>query len=227
MFGKKCGYLNLIAALFLFYSKGSGDLLNIINLTLQEFEEFKKNIFLNKKHFVTLVYIKDYAYVTISKLNAINIMEFIYYKNKDFTSTFLLEHYSLDGTIIKKITYNNGEPNSIDDTPAIITYDEKGNVIKELFIKDGYYHNINGPAIKEYSNGYCTDCTYCINNVRFTEKNYFIYINSIKDGTIINMIPFSSYNKISEIKEIAKYYNNAEIEEECEKQLVIKKLENQ
>ena len=64
------------------------------NLTLQEFEEFKKNIFLNKKHFVTLVYIKDYAYVTISKLNAINIMEFIYYKNKDFTSTFLLEHYS-------------------------------------------------------------------------------------------------------------------------------------
>ena len=41
------------------------------------------------------------------------------------------------------------------------------------------------------------------------------------------MIPFSSYNKISEIKEIAKYYNNTEIEEECEKQLVIKKLENQ
>ena len=41
------------------------------------------------------------------------------------------------------------------------------------------------------------------------------------------MIPFSSYNKISEIKEIAKYYNNVEIEEECEKQLVIKKLENQ
>ena len=114
--------------------------MNIINLTLQEFEEFKKNIFLNKKHFVTLVYIKDYAYVTISKLNAINIMEFIYYKNKDFTSTFLLEHYSLDGTIIKKITYNNGEPNSIGSHPFHIYFSNRSCFFSGRPFETGFLH---------------------------------------------------------------------------------------
>ena len=135
--------------------------MNIINLTLQEFEEFKKNIFLNKKHFVTLVYIKDYAYVTISKLNAISIMEFIYYKNKDFTSTFLLEHYSLDGTIIKKITYNNGEPNSIGDTPAIITYDEKGNVMnfaRDFWPKWAIFSKVRSTAGKAAAPGLAFRC---------------------------------------------------------------------
>ena len=80
--------------------------------------------------------------------------------------------------------------------------------------------------IKEYANNLCIDCTYCINNIRFTEEKYYNYINSIKNGTILNTLYFTSYNKLKEILEIAKFYNNKEIQIECEKLLIIKKLEN-
>ena len=198
----------------------------IIFLSKQEYIEFKKNIFEQDNIKNIYICIENKVYISISKLDTLNMIEIIYYKDDDFSDAFLIEYYLLNGKKIKKITYNNGQVNDINNKPAIIVYNDKGEITKEFFVKNGNYHNINGPAIKEYANNLCIDCTYCINNIRFTEEKYYNYINSLKNGTILNTLYFTSYNKLKEILEIAKFYNNKEIQIECEKLLIIKKLEN-
>ena len=202
---------------------------NIKNLTNKEFEIYKntiiknpnrecftdENIFLKEKN----LYIK----MSFGKI----ITEILYFDNKEFKNFFKTEIYDLSGNVIKVGNYDRKGwyDGHTEEKPAMMIFDDNGEVKRKVFMKNGKYHCISGPAIREYSNALMIDESYYINDVRFTQDNFNTFINSIKDKTIFNTLNFCSMSKLETIKEIAEFFGIDSIVNDCNRFLIIKKLE--
>ena len=201
----------------------------IKNLTNKEFEIYKNAIIKNpnRKYFTNeYIFLKEknlYIKMSFGKL----ITEILYFDNEEFKNFFKTEIYDLSGNIIKIGNFNNHGfyHGYLEEEPALAIFDEKGEIKREVFMKNGKYHCISGPAIREYNNALMIDESYYINDVRFTQDNFNIFINSIKDKTIFNTLNFCSIAKLETIKEIAEFFGIDSIVNDCNRFLVIKKLE--
>lgn len=203
----------------------------IKNLTNKEFEIYKNAIVKNpnRRCFTNeYLFLKEknlYIKMSFGKL----ITEILYFNNEEFKNFFTTEIYDLSGNVIKIGNFNNkGFYNGyLEEKPAITIFDEKGEVKRKVFMKNGKYHCISGPAIREYNNALMIDESYYINDVRFTQDNFNTFVNSIKDKTIFNTLNFCSASKLETIKEIAEFFGIDSIVNDCNRFLIIKKLEGQ
>lgn len=201
----------------------------IKNLTNKEFEIYKNAIIKNpnRKCFINeYIFLKEknlYIKMSFGRL----ITEISYFDNEEFKNFFKTEIYDLSGNIIKIGNFNNHGfyHGYLEEEPALAIFDEKGEIKREVFMKNGKYHCISGPAIREYNNALMIDESYYINDVRFTQDNFNTFINSIKDKTIFNTLNFCSIAKLETIKEIAEFFEIDSIVNDCNRFLVIKKLE--
>lgn len=201
----------------------------IKNLTNKEFEIYKNAIIKNpnRKYFTNeYIFLKEknlYIKMSFGRL----ITEISYFDNEEFKNFFKTEIYDLSGNIIKIGNFNNKGfyHGYLEEEPALAIFDEKGEIKREVFMKNGKYHCISGPAIREYNNALMIDESYYINDVRFTQDNFNTFINSIKDKTIFNTLNFCSIAKLETIKEIAEFFEIDSIVNDCNRFLVIKKLE--
>lgn len=57
------------------------------------------------------------------------------------------------------------------DSPAYIKYDNKGNIVKQMFYKSGKLHNSNGPAVIDFT-GKLKKEEYWLNGVKFLKDDY-------------------------------------------------------
>lgn len=203
--------------------------IKIKKLTNKEFNVYKNTIIKNpNRNCFTdeYIFLKEknlYIKVLLGK----NVTELQYFKDDKFNIFFKIEIYDLNGNITKigkydKKGFYNGYT---EEDPAIIVFDEKGEIKRKVFMKNGKCHCISGPAIRVYSDILMIDESYYINDVRFTQDNFNTFINSIKDKTIFNTLNFCSISKLETIKEIAEFYGINSIINDCNKMLVIKKLE--
>ena len=203
----------------------------IKNLTNKEFEIYKNTITKNpnRKCFTNeYIFLKEknfYIKISFGKI----ITEILYFDNEEFKNFFKTEIYDLSGNVIKVGNYNHKGwyDGYTEEKPAMTIFDEKGEIKREVFMKNGKYHCISGPAIREYNNALMIDESYYINDVRFTQNNFNTFINSIKDKTIFNTLNFCSMSKLETIKEIAEFFGIDSIVNDCNRFLVIKKLEGQ
>jgi ankyrin repeat protein len=99
------------------------------------------------------------------------------------------------------------------DGPAYIKYDNKGNIVKQMFYKSGKLHNSNGPAVIDFT-GKVKKEEYWLNGVKFLkdeytaqkpiQSNYFTDVSDKKDmqqkcGDKVDYIstePYTSFDNI-------------------------------
>lgn len=201
----------------------------IKNLTNKEFEIYKNTITKNpnRKYFTNeYIFLKEknlYIKISFGKI----ITEILYFDNKEFKNFFKTEIYDLSGNVIKVGNYNHKGwyDGYTEEKPAMMIFDDNGEIKRKVFMKNGKYHCISGPAIREYNNALMIDESYYINDVRFTQDNFNTFINSIKDKTIFNTLNFCSASKLETIKEIAEFFGIDSIVNDCNRFLIIKKLE--
>lgn len=201
----------------------------IKNLTNKEFEIYKNTIIKNpnRKCFTDEnIFLKEknlYIKMSFGKI----ITEILYFDNEEFKNFFKTEIYDLSGNVIKVGNYNykGWYDGHTEEKPAMMIFDDNGEIKRKVFMKNGKYHCISGPAIREYNNALMIDESYYINDVRFTQDNFNTFINSIKDKTIFNTLNFCSAAKLETIKEIAEFFGIDSIVNDCNRFLVIKRLE--
>lgn len=201
----------------------------IKNLTNKEFEIYKNTIIKNpnRKCFTDEnIFLKEknlYVKMSFGKI----ITEILYFDNEEFKNFFKTEIYDLSGNVIKVGNYNykGWYDGYTEEKPAMMIFDDNGEIKRKVFMKNGKYHCISGPAIREYNNALMIDESYYINDVRFTQDNFNTFINSIKDKTIFNTLNFCSAAKLETIKEIAEFFGIDSIVNDCNRFLVIKRLE--
>lgn len=201
----------------------------IKNLTNKEFEIYKNTIIKNpnRKCFTDEnIFLKEknlYIKMSFGKI----ITEILYFDNEEFKNFFKTEIYDLSGNVIKVGNYNykGWYDGHTEEKPAMMIFNDNGEIKRKVFMKNGKYHCISGPAIREYNNALMVDESYYINDIRFTQDNFNTFINSIKDKTIFNTLNFCSAAKLETIKEIAEFFGIDSIVNDCNRFLVIKRLE--
>jgi hypothetical protein len=78
-----------------------------------------------------------------------------------------------DDRLLEESYFNNESKLHREGAPAYITYNHRGLVEKEEFFFNDVYHNENGPAVIEWSDGKVINEVYFINGEQIEFENNF------------------------------------------------------
>lgn len=110
--------------------------------------------------------------------------------------------------------------------PAIIYFyhDNNKTVSKEVYVKNGKFSRLDGPAIIDYNRrGIPTDKRFIVNSKEFTEKQYYDTIEKIKNNRKQIRMSYDIFT-LNTYLEIASYYKNEKLEQKIKDVIAIKEI---
>lgn len=159
-----------------------------------------------------------------------------YYEQKDIidfefnttkNSNVLAEYKRNDKGIITTKKWKVNGLFSREGKPAIIVYDDNGNVIKEMYYQNGVLNRCDGPAVIKYYGEEKTELYY-ITYKKYTKSYFDKTIKMIKKGTIVNYLVnrTTDSGEIARVRDVASFYGNKEVIDACNERLSMIKITN-
>lgn len=111
--------------------------------------------------------------------------------------------------------------------PAIIIYNDDGDIIKEMYYKDGVLNRYDGPAVIKYHGNEIIELYY-IHYKKYTKEYFDKTIKMVKKGTIINYLVNKTTNldEVARVRDIALFYDNQEVVDACNERMEMIKMTN-
>ena len=110
--------------------------------------------------------------------------------------------------------------------PAIMYFyhDNNKTVSKEVYVKNGKFSRLDGPAIIDYDRrGIPTDKRFIVNSREFTEKQYYDVIEKIKNNRKQIRMSYDIFT-LNAYLEIASFYKNEKLEQKIKDVIAIKEI---